>query len=33
MRLHREMMRDLVTEIVDGTLPEGSMLPREVDLA
>jgi DNA-binding FadR family transcriptional regulator len=33
VRLHREMMRQLVTEIVDGTRPEGEMLPREVDLA
>jgi DNA-binding FadR family transcriptional regulator len=27
------MMRQLVTEIVDGTRAEGEMLPREVDLA
>jgi GntR family galactonate operon transcriptional repressor len=33
VRLHREMMGELVTQIVDGTLSEGDMLPREVDLA
>jgi GntR family transcriptional repressor for pyruvate dehydrogenase complex len=33
MRLHREMMRTLATEIVAGERGEGEMLPREVDLA
>jgi GntR family transcriptional repressor for pyruvate dehydrogenase complex len=33
VRLHREMMSELVTEIVDGTRAEGEMLPRGVDLA
>src|SRR5215813_9254293 len=32
-RLHRDVMNAFVTEIVSGTLPAGSMLPREVDLA
>jgi DNA-binding FadR family transcriptional regulator len=33
VRLHREMMRELVTEIVGGVRAQGEMLPREVDLA
>jgi DNA-binding FadR family transcriptional regulator len=32
-RLHREMMRLLIAEIVSGQRPAGEMLPREVDLA
>jgi DNA-binding FadR family transcriptional regulator len=32
-RLHREVMRLLVGEIVSGQRPAGEMLPREVDLA
>ena len=32
-RLHREMMRLLIAEIVSGRRPAGEMLPREVDLA
>ena len=33
MRLHREMMRTLASEIVAGKRAEGDWLPREVDLA
>jgi GntR family transcriptional repressor for pyruvate dehydrogenase complex len=32
-RLHKEMMWVLIGEIVGGTLPAGSKLPREADLA
>jgi DNA-binding FadR family transcriptional regulator len=32
-RLHRDVMRILITDIVTGVRPTGSMLPREVDLA
>ncbi len=32
-RLHREVMRLLIGEIVSGQRPAGEMLPREVDLA
>jgi DNA-binding FadR family transcriptional regulator len=32
-RLHREMMRPLVAEIVSGQRAVGEMMPREVDLA
>jgi GntR family transcriptional repressor for pyruvate dehydrogenase complex len=33
VRLHREMMRTLATEIVAGDLAEGEWLPKEVELA
>jgi DNA-binding FadR family transcriptional regulator len=32
-RKHRDVMQVLVAEIVDGSRAEGSMLPKEVDLA
>jgi GntR family transcriptional repressor for pyruvate dehydrogenase complex len=32
-RLHRDVMRTLITDIVTGARPTGDMLPREVDLA
>jgi DNA-binding FadR family transcriptional regulator len=32
-RLHRQLMRVLVADIVGGVVPAGSMLPREADLA
>jgi DNA-binding FadR family transcriptional regulator len=32
-RLHRDVMRILITDIVTGTRASGEMLPREVDLA
>ncbi|HEX7290418.1 MAG TPA: GntR family transcriptional regulator, partial [Conexibacter sp.] len=32
-RLHRDVMRILITDIVDGSRPAGELLPREVDLA
>lgn len=32
-RLHRDVMRRLVSDIVSETRPAGEMLPREVDLA
>jgi DNA-binding FadR family transcriptional regulator len=32
-RLHRDVMRILITDIVTGVRETGSMLPREVDLA
>lgn len=32
-RLHRDVMRILISDIVTGVRPTGSMLPREVDLA
>ena len=32
-RLHRDVMRILITDIVTGVRPTGDMLPREVDLA
>jgi GntR family transcriptional regulator, transcriptional repressor for pyruvate dehydrogenase complex len=32
-RLHRQLMRVLVADIVAGAVPAGSMLPREADLA
>jgi len=32
-RLHRDVMRILITDIVTGIRPTGDMLPREVDLA
>ena len=32
-RLHRQLMRVLVSDIVGGALPPGAALPRELDLA
>jgi DNA-binding FadR family transcriptional regulator len=32
-RLHRDVMKLLITDIVSGTRPAGQMLPREVDLS
>lgn len=32
-RRHREVMKELISEIVCGDRPEGTMLPRETDLA
>src|ERR671915_2498515 len=32
-RLHRQLMRVLVADIVTGVVPAGNMLPREADLA
>jgi GntR family transcriptional repressor for pyruvate dehydrogenase complex len=32
-RLHRDVMRILIADIVSGVRPAGEMLPREVDLA
>src|SRR5689334_1661749 len=32
-RLHRDVMRRLIAEIVSGERPADGMLPREVDLA
>src|ERR1700761_6818902 len=32
-RLHRDVMKLLVTDIVSGARPAGEMLPREVDLS
>jgi DNA-binding FadR family transcriptional regulator len=32
-RLHRHLMRVLIVDIVSGTLPPGSALPREADVA
>jgi DNA-binding FadR family transcriptional regulator len=33
MRLHREILRTLATEIIDGERGAGELLPKEVDLA